>query len=74
MVSKVLTLSRFSFKVRMKRSATPLPSGSRTKEGDASIAVPTGLAPSPCHHMSSWAGEGLRERHRLCSVMLSRAI
>src|SRR5580700_1820453 len=27
MVSKVLTHSRFSFKVRMKRSATPLPSG-----------------------------------------------
>src|SRR6202030_518802 len=37
MVSNVLTHSRFSFKVRMKRSATPLPSGSRMKEGDASI-------------------------------------
>src|SRR5450759_872052 len=36
-VSKVLTHSRFSFKVRMKRSATPLPSGSRTKEGEASM-------------------------------------
>jgi peptidoglycan/LPS O-acetylase OafA/YrhL len=33
-VSKVLTHSRFSFKVRMKRSATPLPSGSRTNEGE----------------------------------------
>ena len=37
MVSKVLTHSRFSFKVRMKRSATPLPSGSLTKECEASI-------------------------------------
>src|ERR1019366_1703728 len=35
-VSKVSTHSRFSFKVPMKRSATPLPSGSRTKEGEAS--------------------------------------
>ena len=45
MVSKVLTHSRFSFKVRMKRSATPLPSGCRTKEGEASI---------PRHSISSW--------------------
>ena len=29
--------NRFSFKVRMKRSATPLPWGSRTKDGEASI-------------------------------------
>jgi hypothetical protein len=31
------SISRFSFKVRMKRSATPSPSGSRTNEGEASI-------------------------------------
>ena len=42
---EVLTHSRFSFKVRMKRSATPLPSGCRTKEGEASI---------PRHSISSW--------------------
>jgi hypothetical protein len=45
MVSKVLTHSRFSFKVQMKHSATPLPSGSRSKEGEASI---------PRHSISSW--------------------
>ena len=33
---EVFSPNRFSFKVRMKRSATPLPSGSRTKEGEAS--------------------------------------
>ena len=49
MVSKVLTHSRFSFKVRMKRSATPLPSGCRTKEGEASI---------PRHSISSWKSPG----------------
>ena len=31
MVSKLRTHKKFSFSVRMKRSATPLPSGSRTK-------------------------------------------
>src|SRR5215218_8935943 len=36
MVSKVRTQSRFSFSVRMKRSAQPLPSGSRTKAGELS--------------------------------------
>src|SRR5512132_1962339 len=35
MVSKWRTHKRFSFSVRMKRSATPLPSGWRTKEGEA---------------------------------------
>ena len=49
MVSKVLTHRRFSFKVRMKRSATPLPSGSRTKEGEAWI---------PRHLISSWKSPG----------------
>jgi hypothetical protein len=39
MVSKVRTHSRFSFKVRMKRSATPLPWGSRTKEGYESFQL-----------------------------------
>ena len=34
MVLNVRTQSKFSFKVRMKRSATPLPSGWRTKDGD----------------------------------------
>ena len=34
MVLNVRTQSKFSFKVRMKRSATPLPSGSRTKDGE----------------------------------------
>ena len=42
---EVLAHNRFSFKVRMKRSATPLPWGSRTKEGEASI---------PKHSISSW--------------------
>ena len=37
MVSKLRTHKRFSFNVRMKRSATPLPSGSRTKLGELSI-------------------------------------
>src|SRR5512132_474458 len=47
MVSKRCTHSRFSLRVRMKRSATPLPSGSRTKgrrgvdaeEGDLVLEV-----------------------------------
>ena len=34
MVSKLRTHDRFSFSVRIKRSATPLPSGSRTKLGE----------------------------------------
>ena len=34
MVSKLRTHKRFSFHVRMKRSATPLPSGARTKLGE----------------------------------------
>ena len=34
MVSKRRTHKRFSFSVRMKRSAAPLPSGSRTKLGE----------------------------------------
>src|SRR3954465_11935445 len=38
MVSKVCTHRKFSFRVRMKRSATPLPSGWRTKEGE--LAMP----------------------------------
>ncbi|MGZ8410820.1 MAG: hypothetical protein ACXWVS_13020, partial [Hyphomicrobium sp.] len=33
--------NRFSFKVRMKRSATPLPWGSRTKDGEASNSRPS---------------------------------
>ena len=37
MVLNIRTQSKFSFKVRMKRSATPLPSGSRTKDGEASM-------------------------------------
>ncbi len=37
MVSKLRTHKRFSFTVRMKRSATPLPSGARTKLGELSI-------------------------------------
>src|SRR3712207_3206825 len=36
-VSKVRTHKRFSFKVRMKRSAQPLPSGARTKAGELSM-------------------------------------
>ena len=36
-VSKRRTHKRFSFSVRMKRSATPLPSGARTKLGELSI-------------------------------------
>src|SRR3954452_2884274 len=36
-VSKVRTQSRFSFRVRMKRSAQPLPSGARTKAGELSM-------------------------------------
>ena len=35
--SKLRTHKRFSFHVRMKRSATPLPSGARTKLGELSI-------------------------------------
>ena len=37
MVSKLRTHNRFSFSVRMKRSATPLPSGSRTQLGELSM-------------------------------------
>ena len=37
MVSKLRTHNRFSFSVRMKRSATPFPSGSSTKLGALSI-------------------------------------
>src|SRR5918997_562485 len=37
MVSKVCTHKKFSLRVRMKRSATPLPSGWRTKEGEPSM-------------------------------------
>src|SRR5512144_900470 len=37
MVSKWRTHKRFSLSVRMKRSATPLPSGWRTKDGEASM-------------------------------------
>ena len=36
-VSKVRTQSRFSFRVRMKRSAQPFPSGARTKAGELSM-------------------------------------
>ena len=36
-VSKLRPHNRFSFSVRMKRSATPLPSGSRTKLGELSM-------------------------------------
>ena len=35
--SNVLTHRRFSFSVRMKRSAQPLPSGARTKAGELSM-------------------------------------
>jgi hypothetical protein len=41
----VLTQSRFSFSVRMKRSAQPLPSAERTKDGED-------FAPS--HAISFW--------------------
>src|SRR3954467_3245272 len=37
MVSKVRPQSRFSFRVRMKRLAQPLPCGARTKAGELSI-------------------------------------
>src|SRR3712207_1923290 len=37
MVSNERTHSRFSFRVRMNRSAQPLPSGARTKAGELSI-------------------------------------
>jgi hypothetical protein len=37
MLSKRRTQSRFSLSVRMKRSAQPLPSGSRTKAGDLGV-------------------------------------
>ena len=37
MVSKLRTHKKFSFNVRMKCSATPFPSGSRTKLGELSI-------------------------------------
>ena len=37
MVAKRRTYNRFSFSVRMKHSATPLPSGSRTKLGELSM-------------------------------------
>src|SRR3954447_11469400 len=43
-VSKVRTQSRFSFRVRMKRSAQPFPSGARTKAGE--LAMPK--KPSSC--------------------------
>ena len=36
-MSKVRTQSRFSFRVRMKRSAQPFPSGARTKAGELSM-------------------------------------
>ena len=39
MVAKLRTHNRFSFSVRMKRSATPLPSGSRTKLGELSMPL-----------------------------------
>src|SRR3954464_11024368 len=41
MVSKVRTQSRFSFRVRMNRSAQPLPSGARTKAGELSMPSST---------------------------------
>src|SRR4051812_47052411 len=37
MVSKVRTHKRFSFRVRMKRSAQPFPSGARTKAGELAL-------------------------------------
>ena len=37
MVAKRRTHNRFSFSVRMKRSATPVPSGSRPKLGELSM-------------------------------------
>ncbi len=46
MVWKLRTHNRFSFSVRMKRSATPLPSGSRTKLGELSMPK---KAISPMH-------------------------
>ncbi|MNW17146.1 hypothetical protein D3C71_2162280 [compost metagenome] len=45
MVSKVWTQRKFSLSVRMKRSATPLPSGSRTKDGELEM---------PKHLISAW--------------------
>src|SRR5580692_6611158 len=41
MVSKVLTHSRFSFKVRMKRSATPLPKKPNKKVTPSVVVVVT---------------------------------
>ena len=43
-VWKVLTHRRFSFSVRMKRSAQPLPSGARTKAGELSMPRKRDLA------------------------------
>ena len=37
-LAKLRTHNTFSFSVRMKRSATPLPSGSRTKLGELSMS------------------------------------
>ena len=45
MVSKVCTQRKFPLRVRMKRSATALPSGWRTKEGELSM---------PRKAVSSW--------------------
>src|SRR4051812_1754190 len=49
MVLKVCTQSRFSFRVRMKRSAQPFPSGARTKAGELSM---------PRKASSFWKGVG----------------
>jgi hypothetical protein len=61
MVLNVRTQSKFSFKVRMKRSATPLPSGSRTKDGRGGACAsygealrrPLGLQPSINRHFET---------------------
>src|SRR3954465_13731922 len=67
MVSKVRTQSRFSFRVRMKRSAQPFPSGARKKAGE--LATPKKAS-------SCWKAQGqrmkgisrLKERGKLVKV------
>src|SRR5512132_4616785 len=60
MVWKYRTHSRFSLRVRMKRSATPLPSGWRTKDGEGSMprvvgAVVVAKLQPRCHVLADGA-------------------
>ena len=61
MVSKLRTHNRFSFSVRMKRSATPFPSGSRTKLGELSMPKKA----TSCWKSSAKYVANDRLRHRL---------